>query len=215
MTTIEQLVGAWVRLYTAGLDPLDRDERRAEMASDLWEHARALDDAGDNRIPAAVAIGARWLLGVPDDLLWRAERRRESRGQAHDLEKRRRTTMAGFGTARVLALPVIVAVAAVVVALAGVIIGNIQYVEQRDSIVSNSVLESLWVVLMVGSLAGIVLGFVVMRRQPGVGAVLVVGGAATASISTYWLIVPLVVAVVVSWYGVRRARRMASEATTA
>jgi len=213
MTTIEQFVGAWVRLYTAGLDPVDRDERRAEIASDLWEQARALEDASANRQAAAVAIGARWLLGIPDDLLWRTERRRKSRGQGNDPERRR--TMVGFGNARVLALPVIVAVAAVVVALVGVVVDNIQYAEQRESIVSNSVLASLWVVLIVGGIAGLVLGFVLMRRQPGVGAVLVVGGAATASISTYWLIVPLVLAVVVSWYGVRRARRMASEAPTA
>jgi hypothetical protein len=212
VTTIEQFVGAWVRLYTASLDPVDRDARRAEIASDLWEHARALEDAGDNRMAAAVAIGARWLLGIPDDLVWLTERRRESRGQADDLE--RRSSMVGFGSARVLALPVMVAVVAVVVALAGVVVGTIQHVEQRESIVSNSVLESLWVVLVVGGLAGILLGFVLMRRQPGVGAVLVVGGVATASISTYWLIVPLVLAVAVSWYGVRRARRMASEATT-
>jgi hypothetical protein len=200
-------------LYTAGLDPVDRDERRAEIASDLWEHTRALEDTGDNRITAAVAIGARWLLGIPDDLLWRAERRRERSSQG--VEPARRSSMAGFGNARVLALPVMVAVAAVVVALAGVIIGNIQYVEQSERIVSNSVLESLSMVLIVGGFAAIVLGFVLMRRQPGVGAVLVVGGAATASISTYWLIVPLVLAVVVSWYGVRRARRIAGEATTA
>ena len=213
MTTIEQFVGAWVRLYTAGLDPVDRDERRAEIASDLWEHTRALEAAGDNRIAAGVAIGARWLLGIPDDLVWRTERRRESRGQGAEPE--RRSSMAGFGSARVLALPVIVAVAAVVVAVVGVVVGNIQYVEQSERIVSNSVLESLSMVLIVGGFAAIVLGFVLMRRQPGVGAVLVVGGAATASISTYWLIVPLVLAVVVSWYGVRRARRMASEAPTA
>jgi len=123
--------------------------------------------------------------------------------------------MAGFGSARVLALPVMVAVAAVVVAVVGVVVGNIQYVEQSERIVSNSVLESLSMVLIVGGFAAIVLGFVLMRRQPGVGAVLVVGGAATASISTYWLIVPLVLAVVVSWYGVRRARRIASEAPSA
>ena len=123
--------------------------------------------------------------------------------------------MAGFGSARVLELPVMVAVAAVVVAVVGVVVGNIQYVEQSERIVSNSVLESLSMVLIVGGFAAIVLGFVLMRRQPGVGAVLVVGGAATASISTYWLIVPLVLAVVVSWYGVRRARRIAGEATTA
>jgi hypothetical protein len=213
MTTIQQIVGSWTRLYTAGLDPADRDARRAEITSDLWEQARALEDAGDNRMAATVAIGARWLLGIPDDLLWRAERRRASRGQGNDRERRR--TMLGLGSARVLALPVIVASAAVVVAIAGVVIGNIQYFEQSERIVSNSVLEALWVVLMVGSIAGIVLGFVVMPRQPGVGAVLVVGGAATAGISTSWLIVPLVLAVVVSWYGIRRARRIASEAPSA
>ncbi len=33
-----RLTRRWVRMYTAHLDPARRDTRRAELASDLWEH---------------------------------------------------------------------------------------------------------------------------------------------------------------------------------
>lgn len=73
VTIATRIVRAWTWLYTAGMDPRLRDARRAEIDSDLWE----LDaDAGRRREDdAAIAIHIfnRLLLGVPDDLSWRAE----------------------------------------------------------------------------------------------------------------------------------------------
>lgn len=77
MSRIERLatgvVRAWTRAYTAGAFPGIRDARRAEIESDLWEHARAGTDAG--AAPRAIAgqIVARCLLGIGADLSWRAE----------------------------------------------------------------------------------------------------------------------------------------------
>ena len=36
MRLVTGLMRGWVRLYTAGLPPDRRDDRRAEIASDLW-----------------------------------------------------------------------------------------------------------------------------------------------------------------------------------
>jgi len=64
-------VRAWTRVYTWRLDPLMRERRRAEVESDLWEFQQ--DTAGNRRVPPAVQVIARLVIGVPDDLGWRAE----------------------------------------------------------------------------------------------------------------------------------------------
>src|SRR4029077_8172215 len=67
------IVRAWTWLYTAGLDPDPRDDRRAQIESDLWDFK---DDAAEQGVPEysmAAHMLARVLLGVPDDLLWRTE----------------------------------------------------------------------------------------------------------------------------------------------
>jgi len=67
------VVRGWTRLYTAGLEPLLRNSRRAEIDSDLWEHAQA---GSRGAAPAGAIAGqilARCLLGVGADVTWRAE----------------------------------------------------------------------------------------------------------------------------------------------
>ena len=68
---VSSVVRTWTRMYTIGLQPLDRDSRRAEIDSDLWEHAQA-GRRGAARVGSAGQILARWLLGVGADLSWRA-----------------------------------------------------------------------------------------------------------------------------------------------
>ncbi len=63
----------WVWLYTLGLGPEPREERRAELASDLWEQGAAARAAGVPEARTAPLILARCLLGIPSDLTWRAE----------------------------------------------------------------------------------------------------------------------------------------------
>jgi hypothetical protein len=63
----ERLALWWVDRYTRGLADDVRAERRAEIASDVWEHRVA---AGSE--PAVeLAIASRCLRGVPADLSWR------------------------------------------------------------------------------------------------------------------------------------------------
>jgi hypothetical protein len=67
------IVRAWTRCYTCRLPPALRDARRAEIESDLWEfEADARQHGGRSTLSAAHML-ARVLLGVPDDVLWRAE----------------------------------------------------------------------------------------------------------------------------------------------
>jgi hypothetical protein len=63
------IVRRWVRVYTAGLEPAVRSERRAEMESDLWEN----EQDPTSGLPAGAEIMLRSLLGVPADISWRLE----------------------------------------------------------------------------------------------------------------------------------------------
>ena len=66
------LVRAWTFVYTSGLARGDRERRRAEVESDLWESSR--DHAAGRTLPFHIA--ARLLFGIVDDLRWRAEQTR-------------------------------------------------------------------------------------------------------------------------------------------
>jgi hypothetical protein len=62
------LVRLWTRLYTAGLPALTRGNRLDEIESDLWD---SMHDATHGRLGARQVL-ARLLLGIHDDLQWRA-----------------------------------------------------------------------------------------------------------------------------------------------
>jgi hypothetical protein len=65
--TASPLVRAWAALYTRGLPAPTREERLAELESDLWEHRAA---RGDGLRPQ-LAILSRCVRGMPADLAWR------------------------------------------------------------------------------------------------------------------------------------------------
>lgn len=63
----------WVIVYTRGLPAERRDARRAELASDLWEHAHDAPPCGTDG--QSVASLGRVLAGAPADIAWRVEER--------------------------------------------------------------------------------------------------------------------------------------------
>ena len=71
MTTGQRLARGWVHLYTAGLTPEMRRGRRAEIASDVWEHAAAARERRAGPLRTEAAIAWRCLRGVPADVAWR------------------------------------------------------------------------------------------------------------------------------------------------
>ena len=62
----------WTLRTTTGLPRRIGEERRAELVSDLWEHADAATRAGQPQWRLALSILMRTLRGVPADLTWRA-----------------------------------------------------------------------------------------------------------------------------------------------
>ena len=67
------IVRGWTRLYTARLQPIVRDARRAEIESDLWELHEDARRRGATPAGIAVHMLLRLVLGSVDDLAWRAE----------------------------------------------------------------------------------------------------------------------------------------------
>lgn len=64
------LVRAWTRAYTWQLPAAVAGERRAEIASDLWELQH--DPSQGGSLSRAAQTIARLLAGIPDDVRWRA-----------------------------------------------------------------------------------------------------------------------------------------------
>jgi hypothetical protein len=64
------IVRGWVRIYTAPVHPELRARRREEIESDLWEQQAAEREAGYRPVEIGLRLVARWILGVPADLLW-------------------------------------------------------------------------------------------------------------------------------------------------
>jgi hypothetical protein len=75
------LVHRWTHAYTSGLDKEDRDQRRAEIESDLWEHFEAARGDGENLASTGVQVLLRMVAGVPADVRWRVHAGAVSRRQ--------------------------------------------------------------------------------------------------------------------------------------
>ena len=61
---------SWTRVYTTGLPCQIRQDRRDEIASDLWEHAADAGAAGAGARATAAHIFGRAVLGMPADIVW-------------------------------------------------------------------------------------------------------------------------------------------------
>jgi hypothetical protein len=66
-------VRGWTRLYTTRMEPALRDARRAEIESDLWELHEDARRRGASPTLIAIHMLLRLVLGIADDLAWRAE----------------------------------------------------------------------------------------------------------------------------------------------
>ena len=64
------LTRGWVQAYTAGLPTRIRADRKAEIASDLWEQATEGGTEGESANAIAAHIFGRTVLGMPADVAW-------------------------------------------------------------------------------------------------------------------------------------------------
>ena len=64
------LTRGWVQAYTVGLPTRIRADRKAEIASDLWEQATESGVEGESASAVAAHIVGRTVLGMPADVAW-------------------------------------------------------------------------------------------------------------------------------------------------
>ena len=67
------LTRSWTRCYTLGLSREDRDARRMEIESDLWEHEQDTPRGMRARAAFGLAVVSRLVRGMPADLFWRLQ----------------------------------------------------------------------------------------------------------------------------------------------
>ena len=84
------IVRSWTRLYTTGLRRSVRDARRAEIDSDLWEHAQTGLPGAPRAGSVTGQILARCLLGIGADLSWRASMGVRTRAEKRGVDVRER-----------------------------------------------------------------------------------------------------------------------------
>ncbi len=87
------------------------------------------------------------------------------------------------------------------------VLEEVQYQRQDDFAILPNYTYVFFTVAPISGFA-IVGGFWSMRKAPPLGAMLVTSGSIALAIMTYWLIVPVLLAIGLSFYAIRRARRL-------
>jgi len=181
----------WVRLYTRGLPPDLCEARRAELESDLWEHA---NEHQHRAVATALEIVMRLLTGVPADLSWRLENDSKRPGTRERSERMLR----GVKKHGMVALTSALGLWYLVIGISAPLSGD------WDGGTAAKVGFGT-----VCGLAGILVfaGLVGRRRSKWASAVLA-AGAVLGAVFTFWIVVPVVVALaVLVWLFVTRERR--------
>lgn len=75
----------------------------------------------------------------------------------------------------------------------------------------KGVIYAGWLGLFSAGLGGTAIGFRMMRTSPGSGAVLAVTGSLTAALAWYWLLIPMTIAIGLSIFAVKRARKIIND----
>ncbi len=192
-------VRAWVRVYTAGLPSGLRDSRREEIDADLWEQAQEAETNQWNGLPLATHLLLRWLLGLPDDLMWRLA---HIRTRDVDTEEGAMTQTRDYKTMTVVTG--VMATMLLVALLIRTVIAEIEYRRQADFAYLPDWTYVFYSLLPL-SLIAIAGGFWFMRKAPVLGAILVTSGSVALAIMLYWLVIPELLAAGISFYAIRRA----------
>ena len=177
----ERLALWWVERYTCGLTDDARRARRAELASDLWEHRSAYGAAGGTQL----AILSRCVRGIPADLSWRWSRQQRSRRAAGRVIAR----AAGWSAALLSYVFLVATHGWGATALVGLELYGSDW-EPGDVEVFSRISGAVLVLLVVGLL--------ILRRRPRTGASLLALGALATPIAFWWaapLYVPIGLAV--------------------
>lgn len=198
----------WTALYTRRLPEDQRERRRGEIASDLWEHERAARAAGERPVAVATDIVLRVVRGMAADIVWRWSSLR-GRGAGNALN----------GRLVVMLNRLVIAAGAAVTALLG-----LHFVVNGFGIGfgagggSGELLPFYGTVEMIAG-ALLLTGVVVGPRRPRLAVAAIAVGAVAISVTHVWLLainVPATLAIVgVAVWRMRTAARRAVPPTAA
>ncbi len=185
-------VRTWVSLYTFGLPGQVRADRRSEIDSDLWEHQRFAEHAGDSRVTAAAQIVTRTLLGILSDVSWRVQAGLRARSN-------RRVSMPESRLARGLFIAALVIASLPTAAGVSVIFGgDFESTGQRVYFSSVSILAGL---LMAS-------GLLLADRRPTLALALIGLGIIVLASTWYWMaVITVPVGIALAAVAFFRARR--------
>lgn len=193
---VPRLVLRWTALYTRGLESALRNDRRDEIASDVFEQWR-VGEAGWSH---SLAMLGRCLRGMPADVSWRIEHARSVGAPARALMGAiDRVERAARWVDR-NGLPKLTPVVAVLYATLGVLLFTIAAAGNTDD-PGGVVFVGTWS-FVAG--AAMVSGWRRMAAHPNQGLALVVGGVAPLSLLLVVTVVAPVAAVLVVWSEMRR-----------
>jgi hypothetical protein len=195
-------------MYTRRLPEQLRDERRAEIDSDLWEHNAELDERRERSWLASLEVAGRTITGMPADLAWRNQQLSFARG-ATSVAPIEGTTMQTTEIAPKQGYPTwLVVVASAMAALAfsfgiGAVLGAVLggQSDEDDGM-------SMWGLFLTLDAAGIAAGLLLARRAPIVSVLLVAAGAVGFGLLSFWMVFTLVAGAVVAIAALLCAPRM-------
>ena len=193
-------VRTWVRLYTVGLPTGLRDARRDEIDTDLWEQAR---DAASELTPSLTShVLFRWLIGLPDDLLWRIAHIR-----SEDASAKEGAMVQGSDFKKPTVVAALIAAVMLAWLVFNTVLGEISFQRQADVAfyVHSTIMVSVYGPVGIAAIAG---GFYFMRKAPILCALLVTAGSLALAILVFWLVIPELLAIGLSYYAFRRARQI-------
>lgn len=172
------VVRAWTFVYTIGTVGSIRQARRDEIASDLWEHARAAADEGLGHRSIAGQMLARCFLGIGADVSWRVQvalgqRRAVQQGVQMSDRMKKNWWIPG----------------AIALIGAGVVFGALSHTRRVDSGWDPSVLETVGMAATAGLLLVVlpIVALLVRRSHPGWTVGMLVPAIAVSLSPLLWL----------------------------
>jgi hypothetical protein len=190
----DRLTRRWVRAYTRPLPAELREERRAEVDSDLWEHRSDTRERGLGSTLTALEVAGRLLAGIPADLAWRHTHRQMTRG-VRRTTRIERNPMAVTTTTAKLGYPTWLTLLAAVVGgfatLAGITATIAGVIDSGDG-------NAAWGFLFFTVGAGILFGLWLVNRAPLASVVLLALGGIGFGLVTYWMVATIAVGLVIA-----------------
>ena len=183
----------WVSLYTRNLPVVERQRRREELDSDLFEHALEARTAGAGPARLNAEILARVLVGVPADLSWRRatqqpQTRLDLGGTSMSLSKSNANRLLNILGGLVIALVWVSPVILVIVWVFGTL---------PESDISWQ-MKTFWMGLPLLAAATLALGLKIRTHSPRRGLHLIIAGALGPAI-WFWLLpiyAPIMIAII-------------------